>query len=370
MSLHRRPGSPHWHYEFECGGRRHRGSTGTANRRTAEAFERRARDEARQALKASRDATPGKDVPTLAEAAGKWYVERGCHASRPQEIWRRLERLLEEFGPSTPLDQVRTAEVLAAAGRWRARLSDSSVNRLLTEPLRQIFNHWNAGAEQPIRAPDWKAVRLREPKELVREASEDLEERIFEALSEGYRPVFRFSILSGLRLSEAVSLRWPQIDLRGRELILSGKGDRERRLPLTGEMIALLAAERGHHDERVFTYQPRRMPNGSGRRRETGQNLPTRRVPISVEGVKTEWRRVKARLGIERFRWHDLRHTAGTRLLRRSGNLRLVQMLLGHTTIATTVKYAHATLDDLRSAMEIEAEARVTPKPVPAKTAR
>ncbi|MFL5181568.1 MAG: tyrosine-type recombinase/integrase, partial [Microvirga sp.] len=56
------------------------------------------------------------------------------------------------------------------------------------------------------------------------------------------------------------------------------------------------------------------------------------------------------------YRWHDNRHTRATRLLRRSGNLKMVQKLLGHQKIETTAKYAHVTMDDLRAALDGETD--------------
>jgi len=69
--------------------------------------------------------------------------------------------------------------------------------------------------------------------------------------------------------------------------------------------------------------------------------------------MKTTWRRYGgAEAGLDDFRLHDTRHTAATRLLRASGNLKLVQQLLGHEDISTTAKYADANLADLAEAME------------------
>jgi site-specific recombinase XerD len=75
--------------------------------------------------------------------------------------------------------------------------------------------------------------------------------------------------------------------------------------------------------------------------------------------MKSTWRRYGGEAaGLDDFRLHDTRHTRATRLLRTSGNLKLVQQLLGHEDIATTAKYAHATVEDLRAALERDAEAR------------
>ena len=52
------------------------------------------------------------------------------------------------------------------------------------------------------------------------------------------------------------------------------------------------------------------------------------------------------------LRFHDLRHDFATKLLRESGNLRLVQKALGHRNIATTTRYAHVLDSDVAEAME------------------
>jgi site-specific recombinase XerD len=57
-------------------------------------------------------------------------------------------------------------------------------------------------------------------------------------------------------------------------------------------------------------------------------------------------------------RIHDLRHTTGSRTLRKTGNLKVVQTLLGHSTIAITAEfYANVTVEDVRAAMEATAAA-------------
>lgn len=70
-----------------------------------------------------------------------------------------------------------------------------------------------------------------------------------------------------------------------------------------------------------------------------------------MEGFKTAWRRYRDKSGVENFRFHDTRHTAATRTLR-TGNMKIVQRMLGHEDITTTAKYAHAMIEDMRIAME------------------
>lgn len=76
--------------------------------------------------------------------------------------------------------------------------------------------------------------------------------------------------------------------------------------------------------------------------------------PITYEGMKTAWHRAGHK--VPDLRFHDIRHTAATRLLRSGANLKLVQKLFRHEDITTTTKYAHADDDDLREAMERSAD--------------
>ena len=71
------------------------------------------------------------------------------------------------------------------------------------------------------------------------------------------------------------------------------------------------------------------------------------------------WKRACRKAGITDLRIHDLRHTAGTDLLRKTGNLKLVQKMLRHADIRSTLRYAHADDADLRAALEISATSEV-----------
>lgn len=202
---------------------------------------------------------------------------------------------------------------------------------------------------------EWKDHVLKEPQERVREASPDEEAAIMAAIRGDYAPALRFALPSGCRREEIVGLTWHDVDFFNREFTVTGKGDRSRTLPITDAMHDLLWSLKDHHAQAVFTYVAK--PPRPGARRGARQ-------PITMEGFKTEWRRARDRAGVKDFRFHDTRHTAATRLVRATGNLKMAQQLLGHTDIATTSRYAHVTKDDLRAGMEAAA------RPRPARPAR
>jgi integrase len=93
-----------------------------------------------------------------------------------------------------------------------------------------------------------------------------------------------------------------------------GKGDRKVVTPITEDVAAILDSCEGHRPENVFTYVRRQPGEGRGQR-----------FPITPAGAKTHWRRLRARSGVKNFRFHDIRHDVATKLLRQTGNLKIVQ---------------------------------------------
>jgi integrase/recombinase XerC len=140
---------------------------------------------------------------------------------------------------------------------------------------------------------------------------------------------------TGIRLGELVSLRWRDLDERGGLLGVRGKGNKERRVPVGKAALEALARHRAH------------TPRGGG-----GDPIfPGRRgalVPRTVQRiVQGHLRRIARR---SRLSPHLLRHSFATHLLDRGAELRAVQELLGHASLASTQVYTHVTLERLRAA--------------------
>ena len=189
-----------------------------------------------------------------------------------------------------------------------------------------------------------------EPDERVRSLTDEEESRLFELLREDYSPMISFAILSGLRLSNVLRLTWHQVDLVEGVINLKVKskkfGGKNHVVPLTPQMSAILANEKGNNAIHVFTFLCRRGRTQGKIVRRTGE-----RYPFSIQGWKTHWRTVLKEANIKDFRFHDLRHTFATRLLRATGNLKLVQVAMAHESVATTSKYAHVDTSDIRGGM-------------------
>jgi integrase len=262
--------------------------------------------------------------------------------------------LIEFFGKEKILTGI-TGNHVAKLVAWRRGhkvrngpfISTFTVNDT-TEQLKKIFSRAKAWGVRFDHEPRWKEHLLKEPQERVRELHDDEAERLDRAMREDYGPFFAFVMASGLRKRECL-LRWSEVDWTNREIRKHGKGGRMVKTKITPTIHEILWPLRGHHPEFVFTYRAQSTHNG----RVRGKHYP-----ITYAGIKTEWESLRNRAGIIDFRFHDLRHDLATKLLRATGNLKLVQKALNHSDIRTTTRYAHVLDDEVGDAMERVAKSR------------
>jgi len=130
---------------------------------------------------------------------------------------------------------------------------------------------------------------------------------------------------AGLRVSELCGLDRAGVDLDGRTVSVVGKGDKERRLPV--------------HDRAVETLS---TWLAEGRQALAGPESPHQAVFLNRRG-----RRLGPR-DVRRILPHALRHSFATHLLDGGADLRVVQELLGHSSLQTTQVYTHVSKDRLR----------------------
>jgi integrase len=336
------------YYEnFSVRGRRFRGSLGTDQQEEAET---RAASRYAAAL-AGEDQTAGIGVATpetLDQVLGVYWLEHGQFLPSAADITRISRTLKAGLGADRRVAELTLAELRRYAARRRGSVSNRSVNIELVH-LRSVLNRAKKLAGVSVPEICWRDVLLKEagPREHVLSA-DDEERRLFAALRDDYHPMVLFALFSGMRLSNVLELTWRQIDRDAGVVKLIIKGGELDYKPITPLMGAILDRERGNNFERVFTYvcaRNRHDPK-TGLRQDKGT-----RYPFTHDGWRKEWKRALIEAGIEDFRFHDLRHTAATRVLRATGNLQLVQKMLGHKVIATTLRYTKSDLADLRAAM-------------------
>lgn len=297
---------------------------------------------------------------TFEIAALRWYHEVGQHHKNFETTLKVLEWLRQNVGAGTDLRDIDDATVARLVARRRGErvrrkhkdgkfhegnlVSSATVNRSCTQPLREIIlrakNVWKVSVGDVT----FGKHLLKEQKERVREASVEEESAIMNALARGYEDAVRFAFLNGCRRMEILGLEWQHVDFFSRRFTVTGKGGHSRTIPMAQETFDLLWSQKDNHPIKVFTFEAAR----ANKKLKLSRG---KRYPLTESGLKSAMRRAVPAAGVSNFRFHDTRHTAATRVLRKS-NLRVAQRLLGHADIATTTKYAHAQDDDLRAALE------------------
>ena len=168
-----------------------------------------------------------------------------------------------------------------------------------------------------------------------RELSALLDEPATTPLDRRDHAVLELLYAAGLRVSELCGLDRGDVDLRGRTVTVLGKGSKQRRLPIHESAVAALRDWLEH-----------------GR---AGVEGPPEAVFVNQRGARLgprDVRRILDRRASSPTHPHALRHTYATHLLDGGADLRVVQELLGHSSLATTQVYTHVSKERLRSVYE------------------
>jgi integrase len=377
MSIFKPTGTANYYFRFQRNGRTFQGSTGETDKAKARAVERAEKVKAENLIRAERES--GRKPMTVDGAFTKYADEVLAHLPSRAAGERELRWLETVLDPELPLHDLTNAHIADVTAKRRACMKPSghddkgrqlykpvapgTVNRTL-EYLRAAIYHARDVHEAMVR-PGLKITKLGEPKARVRELTEAEEVAIFEAVRADYHDIVAFALLTGIRLDGVVTLTWPNIDfdnrlIRYRKKRSRGQGETWGSLPMSNGVAAILRRQLGHHRTAVWTFtaQGRGGKGGTLAEREFERG---KRYPITYWNMRTRWQRACAKAGIGDLKFHDLRHTAATRLLRVTGNLALVQDLLDHASPTTTRKYAHVAKADLLAGMERAEAARPSP---------
>jgi integrase len=289
-----------------------------------------------------------RDVPK-APAAGKTLAELGAEYLAQKERTKRsvrndrmaVARFKADFGADTLLSEI-TAQRIAEWARHRLAtpaathgrpLNAASLNRELAilRHMLRLAEEWGYIDRVPrIRLEREEQGRLRfltehEAVRLLAECRKSAEHPVSSCRSPELAAIVTVALNTGMRKGEISGLTWDRVDFaRGVLLLERTKSGRRREVPMNRAVDAVLASLRGDRTSgRVFG-------------------------PLSVRGAFLS---AVERAGLVDFKFHDLRHTFASWLVMRGRPLKEVQELLGHQTIAMTMRYAHLSPDRLRDAV-------------------
>jgi integrase len=140
----------------------------------------------------------------------------------------------------------------------------------------------------------------------------------------------RLLIFTGARLSEILTLRWEHVDLDNQRIVLPQSKTGKKIVYLSQPAIEVLSSIE-----------------------QTSQYVIQGRKPgAHLVNLEKPWRRIRARVGLDDVRLHDLRHSFASIAAGLGEGLPMIGRLLGHTQAATTHQYAHLADDPVRTANE------------------
>jgi site-specific recombinase XerD len=286
------------------------------------------------------DALRGVKLPTnmkhkgirfkvLAKEAIDWYINHGRKDVR--NFTSRMNFILEEFGDRVA-DQIKPSEIdtWLGAHKW----SPATKNR-----YKNVFGKTFkiALADGKVTGNPARLVEQRaENNTRIRYLLDDEEKGLRKAITRRcpmHLEEFEVALHSGMRKSEQYTLEWPEVSFARKRIHLDQtKNGSDREIPLNKTCFKAfqnLHARRPHNGRICQSKQKRDLNN------------PRKWFELAVEEAK-----------VPNFRWHDLRHTFISRLVMKGVDLRTVQELAGHKTIAMTVRYAHLAPEHNQAAIE------------------
>lgn len=334
-----------WWYNFTIKGQRYRHSTGARTKEAALQIEKRDRDAAvlgtlRQSL-------------TLEDAADLWFAAKKAGSKDAKNAAQRIVIMLRHIPGDTQVADIGARMITEAMTSRRFEtirrgrngkdtgkaLSNTTINHdIIDATTRPILRYASRNLEAQVRDIPWASLRLKEPPPIVSWFTDEQIAAWSSHLPVWHRPILHFMLRYGVRLKEAFfDLEHIHDGPAGMDIYTRDRKNGPQVVTLIDEDAADIRARAGRaRAAGLSTVWIREMKNGSLR-------------PVHWRGFQSASDRALDLAGIKARPAHDARHHAGTTLLRRSGgDLAAVKELLGHEAIASTMRYAHTSRDDLR----------------------
>lgn len=275
---------------------------------------------------------PNEEYAKLNEAY-KMYTD---YAKLNKKSWKkdlyRLEIIKEIWKNITYIKDIKFSEVEYLKIKLLERgVSKVTVNRYL-EILSKMFNLMKDD-DKITHNPIKKSSRFPDKNYSVRYLNKEEEKRLNKVLPLSFKQLVKADLLTGLRRENICELTWSQInmDLKYIEL-LENKGNKHLIIPINSKLY--------------------RMLDKTPKEKRTGYVFINPNTGTRYRHIERMWHKWIEKAKIEKFRFHDLRHTYCTRLAEEGVAPAVLKELMGHSDIRTTERYIHITQNALRQAVE------------------
>ncbi|PWL80022.1 site-specific tyrosine recombinase XerD [Candidatus Gastranaerophilales bacterium] len=272
------------------------------------------------------------DLQILSQYLDFLEIERGLSQNTIDAYRRDLTEFLE-FCLSRNIEEINKIERIHISGYilklHENKLNPTSIMRK-TASLRGFFK-WLCANEICEKNPALTLEPPKVPQKLPKViTAEEINIILSENLNKREKVILELLYGCGLRVSELVNLKIHDIDISAKYLQCTGKGSKERIVPIGSKA---LHAIKMYTKERDFILQKTRKTSKNLLLTEEGKNITRQEVYNFIHKLGE-----KIHKSISP---HTLRHTFATHLLENGADLRVVQELLGHSDVSTTQLYTH-----------------------------
>lgn len=272
------------------------------------------------------------DLQILSQYLDFLEIERGLSQNTIDAYRRDLTEFLE-FCLSKNVEEINKIERTHISGYilklHENKLNPTSIMRK-TASLRGFFK-WLCANEICEKNPALTLEPPKVPQKLPKViTAEEINIILSENLNKREKVILELLYGCGLRVSELVNLKIHDIDISAKYLQCTGKGSKERIVPIGSKA---LHAIKMYTKERDFILQKTRKTSKNLLLTEEGKNITRQEVYNFIHKLGE-----KIHKSISP---HTLRHTFATHLLENGADLRVVQELLGHSDVSTTQLYTH-----------------------------
>ena len=274
----------------------------------------------------------------------RWLAEQGLRleAVDTDAVLRFLSAC--RSGGLTPATTNRRLAAISGLFAFRSMRDPSVVNPMPRGAAARRAAGWQRdGLLGHLARPQPRSMtRARQPRRLPR-GLDRVEVAAFLASLRAWRDkaIAGLMLFSGLRSAEVLALGVCDVDIGGGWVRVCGKGSRERRVPIDAEVggwvQAYLLAERPDTEQSALFV----VAKGAHRGR-----------PLTPAGLRTIFRYHRARAGVSAAHPHALRHSFGTALAEAGVDLAVIQALLGHAHVDSSVGYIHLAPVRVRAAYD------------------
>jgi integrase len=270
---------------------------------------------------------------------GWWKEKLGAYTlaqCTPALIAEYRDRLLSENTGTKDAPRHRSP---ATANRFLSALS-----KAFSDAVRE----WHWLHENPLS----RVAKERESQGRVRYLSDEERERLLEACRKSELPelylIVLLALTTGMRRGEILGIRWPDVDLDRRLIVLNKTKNHDRRsVPIVPEVLELLKAHgkvRRLDTDMLFPSKPRKQKQPA-----TPEAKPEEQGALWFDEY---WYAALGKAKVKDFRFHDLRHTAASYLAMSGATVPEIAAVLGHRTLQMVKRYAH--LSDQHTGRVIE----------------